>query len=74
MDNLIYLVQIISGVISVFFVMVKEPKNEGLGAIGGSANTFKGVHSSADQKLENTTWFFVILFLSSSAYLGFFAQ
>ena len=74
MTSLIFLLQIISGVISVFFVLVKDPKSEGLGSIGGSANTFKGVRTSADAKLENMTWFFVITFMACSAYLGLFAQ
>ena len=74
MTGLIFALQIISGVIAVFFVLVKEPKSEGLGSIGGAANTFKGVRTSADAKLENMTWFFVTIFLVSSAYLGLFAN
>ena len=74
MESIIFIIQILSGVISVFFVLVKEPKSEGLGSIGGAANTFKGVRTSADAKLENMTWFFVITFMASSAYLGLFAN
>lgn len=74
MTGIIFALQIISGFIAVFFVLIKEPKSEGLGSIGGSANTFKGVRTSADSKLENMTWFFVIIFLASSAYLGLFAN
>lgn len=74
MDGLIFIVQILSGAIAVFFVLIKEPKSEGLGSIGGSATTFKGVKTSADAKLENMTWFFVITFMVASAYLGLFAN
>jgi protein translocase SecG subunit len=74
MTGIIFTLQIISGLIAVFFVLVKEPKSEGLGSIGGSANTFKGVRTSADAKLENMTWFFVITFMVTSAYLGLFAN
>jgi preprotein translocase subunit SecG len=74
MTGIIFALQILSGVISVFFVLVKEPKSEGLGSIGGSATTFKGVRTSADAKLENMTWFFVITFLTCSAYLGLIAN
>ncbi len=74
MTGIVFLLQIISGAIAVFFVLIKEPKSEGLGSIGGSAHSFKGVRTSADAKLENMTWFFVIIFMLSSAYLGLFAN
>ena len=74
MTGIVFALQILSGLIAVFFVLIKEPKSEGLGSIGGAANTFKGVRTSADGKLENMTWFFVITFMACSAYLGLFAQ
>mgnify|MGYP002624119959 CR=1 FL=1 len=71
MSTLVYAVQIISGVLTVFFVLMKDPKSEGLGAIGSSASSFKGVRTSADEKLDNMTWVFAALFMLSSALLGF---
>lgn len=71
MATLVFALQILSGLLTVFFVLIKEPKSEGLGAIGSAAHTFKGVRTSADERLDNMTWVFVILFLLSSALLGF---
>ncbi len=71
MTPIVFALQILSGLITVFFVLIKEPKSEGLGAIGSSASSFKGVRTSADEKLENMTWIFVAIFLLSSALLGF---
>ena len=53
-----------------FFVLVKDPKSEGLGAIGSAAHSFKGVKTSADEQLDNMTWVVVAIFLLSSALLG----
>lgn len=71
MATLVFALQIISGIITVFFVLIKDPKSEGLGAIGSSASSFKGVRTSADEKLDNMTWVAAIIFLLSSALLGF---
>ncbi|MCE2928959.1 MAG: preprotein translocase subunit SecG [Candidatus Caenarcaniphilales bacterium] len=74
MTPIFFALQIISGIITVFFVLVKEPKAEGLGAIGSSAQSFKGVRTSADDKLDKMTWFFAGIFLISSFYLGLIAR
>jgi preprotein translocase subunit SecG len=65
-----FALQIISGLLTIFFVLLKEPKSEGLGAIGSSAHSFKGVRTSADEKLDNMTWVFASVFIISSAILG----
>lgn len=70
MSTLVFAVQIISGLLAMFFILIKEPKSEGLGAIGSAASSFKGVRTSADEKLDNTTWIFVIAFIVCSALLG----
>ena len=71
MSTIIFPIQILSGLFTVFFVLIKDPKSEGLGAIGSSASSFKGVKTSADEQLDNMTWIFVAVFLFSSALLGF---
>lgn len=71
MSTIVFALQILSGIITVFLILIKEPKSEGLGAIGSSANAFKGVRTSADEQADNTTWFFAIVFILSSALLGF---
>ena len=70
MGVIVFALQIISGLLTIFFVLLKEPKSEGLGAIGSSANSFKGVRTSADEKLDNMTWIFAGTFILCSALLG----
>jgi preprotein translocase subunit SecG len=70
MQAMISALQIISGLITAFFVLIHEPKSEGLGGIGGSAHMFKGVRTSADERLDKITWSFAITFLVCSALLG----
>ncbi len=72
MFNILLTAQVLSGIITAFFILIHEPKSEGLGSIGSSAGHFKGVRTSADDKLDNLTWFFAIIFLASSAALGLF--
>ena len=72
MFNILVSLQVLSGLITAFFILIHEPKAEGLGSIGGSAHQFRGVRTSADDRLDNLTWFFAILFLLSSALLAFF--
>lgn len=71
MSTIVFALQILSGLIVMFFVLIKDPKSEGLGAIGSAAHSFKGVKTSADERLDNMTWVAVALFLLSSALLGF---
>lgn len=70
MLNLVIAVQIISGLITAFFILAHDPKSEGLGAIGSSASTFKGVRTSADEQLDKITWVFAGVFLLCSALVG----
>ncbi len=72
MFNLLLIAQVLSGIVTAFFILIHEPKSEGLGSIGSSAHHFRGVRTSADEKLDKLTWFFAILFLVSSAVLGLF--
>jgi preprotein translocase subunit SecG len=72
MFNILLTVQVLSGLITAFFILIHEPKSEGLGSIGSSAGHFRGVRTSADEKLDTLTWFFAIIFLASSAVLGLF--
>ena len=71
MFNILLTVQVLSGILTAFFILIHEPKSEGLGSIGSSAHHFRGVRTTADEKLDSLTWFFAILFLASSAALGF---
>jgi protein translocase SecG subunit len=70
MSTLVFALQIISGLLTVFFILIKEPRSEGLGAIGSAAHSFKGVKTSADEQLDQSTWLFVGIFIVSSFILG----
>ncbi len=71
MLNFITVIQILSGLATGFLILAHEPKSEGLGSIGGSAHHFKGMQSSAEDKLDQLTWASFILFLGASIILGF---
>ncbi len=70
MLNIVVALQVITGIITGFFILVHDPKSEGLGSIGNAAGHFKGVRTSADEKLDNITWFFASLFMLFSALVG----
>lgn len=70
MLNIAIAIQIVSGLITAFFILAHEPKSEGLGAIGSSASVFKGVRTSADERLDSITWTFASVFILCSALLG----
>ncbi len=70
MGTLVFALQVVSGLLTVFFILIKEPRSEGLGAIGSASHSFKGVKTSADEKLDQTTWLFVGIFIISSFLLG----
>lgn len=71
MGAIVTALQVITGLITGFFILMHEPKSEGLGAIGSASVSFKGVRSSADDRLDRLTWFFAIIFLLCSALIGF---
>ncbi|MCH2227804.1 MAG: preprotein translocase subunit SecG [Candidatus Caenarcaniphilales bacterium] len=71
MLGFVTIIQILSGLATGFLILAHEPKSEGLGSIGGSASQFKGLSSSADQKLDNLTWIAFAVFIVSSIVLGF---
>lgn len=70
MGTIFTVVQLASGIITLFLILAHTPKSEGLGAIGSSATQFAGVRTSADDKLDQLTWVAAIAFLLSSALLG----
>jgi len=71
MLSFVTIIQILSGLATGFLILAHEPKSEGLGSIGGAAHHFKGMQSSAEDKLDQLTWGTFIIFLSSSIILGF---
>lgn len=70
MGTLVTILQVASGIITLLLILIHEPKSEGLGSIGGSAGSFSGVRTSADEKLDKLTWMAAGTFLVCSAILG----
>lgn len=70
MAGLIGIIQLISGLATLFFILAHEPKSEGLGSIGGAAGHFGGVRTSADDRLDQLTWVAAGTFMLCSALLG----
>jgi len=70
MVNLFTAIQVVSGLVTLFFILAHNPKSEGLGAIGSAAAGFGGVRTSADDKLDNLTWISSGIFMLASALLG----
>ena len=61
--------QILSGIALTTLILLHAPKGEGLGGIGGSASLFTGP-SQAEATLNKITWACAIVFLTSSALIG----
>ena len=62
-------VQILSGLALAILILLHSAKGEGLGGIGGSASLFTGP-SQAEATLDKITWGCVIVFIFTSALLG----
>ena len=62
-------VQVLSGVALTVLILLHSAKGEGLGGIGGSATLFSGP-SQAESGLDRITWIVAIIFISTSALLG----
>lgn len=63
------LIQFISAIIVIIFVLLHSAKGEGFGSIGGSAGMFNS-QKGLEEGLNRLTATFAAVFLSSSAILG----
>ena len=69
MRTLLVIIQILSAIALVIFVLLHAAKGEGLGGIGGSAKLF-GTPRGLEEGLDKITWGCAIVFLAVSILLA----
>ena len=65
-----YLIQILSAILSVFFILLHSPKGDGMASIGAASQLFAS-QKSTEKGLNKVTYFFVGVFVLSTFVLGF---
>ncbi|MBR6299021.1 MAG: preprotein translocase subunit SecG [Candidatus Gastranaerophilales bacterium] len=70
MIKAIYVIQMISAVLSVFLILLHSPKGDGMAAIGAASQLFSS-QKSTEKGLNKVTYFFVGIFVLTSFLLGF---
>ncbi len=66
----VWIIQIVSAIVLIFFVLLHSPKGDGLGAIGGAANLFSS-QKSAEKGLNHITYVLSAIFLLCSFITGY---
>jgi preprotein translocase subunit SecG len=72
MKTFLLIIEIISGVLLIGAILLHSPKNEGMGAIGGQARTYKAPSNDMESGLKKLTFLLVLLFFGSALLLGLF--
>ena len=72
MKTFLLIIEIISGVLLIGAILLHSPKNEGMGAIGGQARTYKAPTNDMESGLKKLTFALVLLFFGSAFLLGMF--
>jgi preprotein translocase subunit SecG len=72
MKTFLLILEIISGVLLIGAILLHSPKNEGMGAIGGQARTYKAPTNDMESGLKKLTFALVLLFFGSAFLLGMF--
>jgi preprotein translocase subunit SecG len=72
MKTFLLIIEIISGVLLIGAILLHSPKNEGMGAIGGQARTYKAPSNDMESGLKKLTFVLVLLFFGSALLLGLF--
>ena len=70
MIKAIYVIQMISAVLSVFLILLHSPKGDGMAAICAASQLFSS-QKSTEKGLNKVTYFFVGIFVLTSFLLGF---
>lgn len=69
MAYFILTIQVLCGIALTVLILLHSAKGEGLGSIGGSASLFTGP-SQAEAGLNKITWTMAIVFILTSALIG----
>ena len=72
MKTFLLIIEIISGILLIGAILLHSPKNEGMGAIGGQARTYKAPSNDMESGLKKLTFVLVLLFFGSALLLGLF--
>lgn len=72
MQTAFLIIEIISGILLIGAILLHSPKNEGMGAIGGQARSFKIPTNDMESGLKKLTFIFALLFFGSALILGLF--
>ena len=70
MTTFFYVLQIISGILSIILVLLHSPKGDGMASIGAASQLFSS-QKSTEKGLNKVTYFFASIFVLSSFMLGF---
>ena len=70
MKTALLILEIFSGVLLVGAILLHSPKNEGMGAIGGQARSFKPVSNDLEAGIKKITFLLAMLFFGSALLLG----
>lgn len=70
MVNFFFILQMITGVLSIILVLLHAPKGDGIAAIGSASQLFSS-QKSAEKGLNKVTYVVVGIFVLSTLILGF---
>ena len=70
MRTMLLILEIVSGILLIGAILLHSPKNEGMGAIGGQARSFKPVSNDLEAGLKKLTFLLALLFFGSALLLG----
>ncbi len=68
--NLVWILQIITAILSIILVLLHSPKGDGIAAIGGASQMFSS-QKSAEKGLNKLTYIVAGIFLVCTFLLGF---
>lgn len=70
MLTLVWIIQIVSAVLLIVFVLLHSPKGDGIGIMGDTSNLF-GSQKSAEKGLNHVTYVLTAVFLVCSFITGY---
>ena len=70
MTNLLIALQVVAGIGLIATVLIRGPKGEGLGGIGGTAHMFGSSQKGLQKGLDRVTTIFAVSFISISLLIG----
>ena len=72
MQMTLLIIEIISGLLLIGAILIQSPKSEGMGAIGGQAQSFKPPQNEMESGIKRVTIILASIFFGSALILGLF--